>query len=213
MGTYHSIFKLSGKVGDQVFYMLNGKPVVRRLPKKKKGAKSSARQEVAKTNSEFGKASAAGKILRTALAEEFGALNDRLLYQNINRLMLALKACDGAQPGEKTVQGGVVTAEGAALLADFTFIKTRADVPQLKSAVVGRNGVRVELCNRNSAGCSLTELQINFDNGKFRKHTVLFPDDRVWTFRKKFRRKKGFITLFFLHGNGGLSGVVEWGSA
>ncbi|WP_133440389.1 hypothetical protein [Chryseobacterium salivictor] len=144
MGKVHSLFEISGKVGDYVFYELNGQQVIRKAPSKKKGPKTEAQKSVALQNTEFGKASSAGKMLRVALAEECSRLHDRYLYQRVSKLMLRLKSCDGAPVGSRTVQGGLTTGEGQAALANFHFQKVQKNFPQLLNAVY-RQGIFVSL--------------------------------------------------------------------
>ena len=102
MGKVNSIFKVSGKLGDYVFYELNGKQVVRKAAGKKRGPKSEAQKKNEVQNTEFAKASSAGKFLRAGLAEECRRMNDRYLYRKVNKLMLELKAADGAEKGQRT---------------------------------------------------------------------------------------------------------------
>src|SRR5690606_19072460 len=134
MGKYHTLFTISGKVGGYVYYVLNGKQVVRKAAGKRKGAKTKGEEERVLYNTEFGRASAAGKVLRQALAEELLKLNDRYLYQRVNRLMLQLRSLDPCASGERTVAGGLDTEDGQALLAGFLFHKTHASSPKLLSA-------------------------------------------------------------------------------
>ena len=42
MGKVHSLFAMSGKIGDYVFYELNGQQIMRKKPAKKKGPKTQA---------------------------------------------------------------------------------------------------------------------------------------------------------------------------
>lgn len=162
MATYHSIFEISGKLGDEVFYLLNGKRVVRKIGKRKKDDKSEGLQKVVKQNTEFGKASAAGKFFRQSMKEELDCLNDRYLYQKINKLMLNIKNCDLAVAGEKTVKGGLGTPEGATLLADFNFIRSKKAFPKLLFVKTLKTGLRANLSSVPVCDCQLIELQINF---------------------------------------------------
>src|SRR5690606_17463669 len=131
MGKYHTLFTISGKVGGYVYYVLNGKQVVRKAAGKRKGAKTKGEEERVLYNTEFGRASAAGKVLRQALSEELLILSDRYLYQRVNRLMLQLRSFDPCAPGDRAVAGGLHTKDGQALLAGFHFHKKYAPFPML----------------------------------------------------------------------------------
>ncbi len=208
MGTYRSIFEISGKLGDEVFYLLNGKPVVRKVGKRKKGTKSTGLQKVVKQNTEFGKASAAGKFFRQAMKEELDSLNDRYLYQKINQLMLNIKNCDTAVAGEKTVNGGLETLEGADLFANFSFAKHKNGIPKLLFVQALKTGLKAKLSSVPVCDCQFIELQINLDNGNFRKNSIVFPSAKELVFKKAFRKKKECVSLFFVFGEDFLSGVV-----
>ncbi|MDQ0475589.1 hypothetical protein [Chryseobacterium sp. MDT2-18] len=211
MGKVHSLFEISGKVGDYVFYELNGQQVIRKAPSKKKGPKTEAQKSVALQNTEFGKASSAGKMLRVALAEECSQLHDRYLYQRVSKLMLRLKSCDGAPIGSRTVQGGLTTAEGQAALANFHFQKVQKNFPQLLNAVYRQGNLCLSLFFAKDADFAITELQINFETRKFRRYKHGLPEVEKGTpfsLKKGFRHKKGFTDLLMISGAGFLQGVV-----
>ena len=176
MGKFHTLFTVSGKVGGYVYYVLNGKQVVRKAAGKKKGPKTQGEEERVLYNTEFGRASAAGKVLRQALAEEVLKLNDRYLYQRVNRLMLQLRSLDRAAPGERTVAGGLDTKDGQALLAGFHFHKKYAAFPKILRATRKGAQVRVEVSEVSPRPTELLEVQINFNKGVFRKHSHSYPD-------------------------------------
>lgn len=211
MGTYRSIFEISGKLGDEVFYLLNGKPVVRKIGRRNKNSSSKGLQKVAQQNTEFAKASAAGKFFRQAMKEELECFNDRYLYQKINQLMLNIKNCDTAVAGEKTVNGGLETLEGADLFANFPFAKHKNGIPKLLFVQALKTGLKAKLSSVPVCDCQLIELQINLDNGKFRKNSIVFPSAKELVFKKAFRKKKGCVSLFFVFGEDFLSGVVLGG--
>ena len=211
MGKVQSIFKMNGKLGGYVFYQLNGKQVARKLAGKKRGPKSEAQKKNEVRNTEFGKASSAGKFLREALAEECSRLNDRYLYQRVNKLMLALNSCDGAEPGLRTAAGGLGTDAGLALMRDFRFHKKHGHFPKLNSAVSHESFAMLHLSPSRTAVAGITEVQINLDNGDFRRHVHAVPElstQNRMELKLNFRRKKGYRELLLVWGEGFLQGVV-----
>lgn len=211
MGKVQSIFKMNGKLGGYVFYQLNGKQVARKLAGKKRGPKSEAQKKNEVQNKEFAKASSAGKFLRAALAEECGRLNDRYLYQKINKLMLELRAADSAQIGLRKPAGGLYTPQGHVLMRDFRFHKKYGSFPKLLSAVRHEGTAMLHLSPSRSAVAGITELQINLDNGDFRRHVHAAPEmtpENLMELRLNFRRKRGYTELLLIWGEGFLQGVV-----
>ena len=211
MGKVNSVFKVSGKLGDHVFYQLNGKQVVRKLAGKKRGPKSEAQKKNKVLNTEFAKASSAGKFLRTALAEECSRMNDRYLYRKVNKLMLELKAADGAEKGQRTPGGGLVTPEGRAILRDFRFHKKYGHFPKLNSAAREKGKAVLHLSPSRQPVEGVTELQINLENGDYRSHVHGTPEVSAQNLAEvslHFRRRKGYLDLLFIWGEGFLQGVV-----
>ena len=211
MGKVHSILRLSGKVGDYVYYTLHGKKVVRKAAQKRRGPKTEGEKARTLQNSEFGKAAAAGKALRGALAEECRKLHDRYLYQRVNRLMPQLRSCDEAAAGSRTAAGGLATAAGQELLACFLFHKKRVNFPRLLKATRQRGTLLLQYKTAEPMPATLLEVQINFKNGAFRRHEHPFPQglpDGAVTVKRKFRSKKGFTDLLLISGKGFLQGVV-----
>ena len=211
MGKVNSIFKVNGKLGDYVFYQLNGKPVVRRLAAKKRGPKSEAQKKNEVQNTEFARASSAGKFLRVALAEECRRMNDRYLYQRVNKLMLELKTADRAEKGLRSPGGGLCTAEGRALMRDFRFPKKYGHFPKLNSAVRQEGKAMLHLSPSRMAVEGITELQINLENGDSRKHVHAAPElssQNRMELQLNYRRKKGYTELLLIWGEGFLQGVV-----
>lgn len=211
MGKVNSIFRVRGKLGDCVFYQLNGKQVVRKLAGKKRGPKSEAQKQNEIRTTEFGKASSAGKFLRTALAEECSRLNDRYLYQRVSALMLALKAADPSESGQRTPHGGLGTEEGRALLRDFRFHKKNGYFPKLHSAVRSNGTATLHFSTSTTAVAGITEVQINLKNGDFRKHVHAAPELGAGTIAEvklHFRQRKGYAPMVLIWGEGFLQGVV-----
>ncbi|WP_304344847.1 hypothetical protein [Chryseobacterium koreense] len=210
MGSFDSFLGITGKVGDCVFYTLNGKPVVRRVQKKKKGAKSAAQIAAQKKNTEFGKASAAGKYLRRALQHECETLRDVFLYQRINQLLLRIKNLDPAPDGEKTVKGGLSTTQGAELLLGFRFRKNKKYSKEIMFSPSANGEIAIIGANPTEVPFQIIELQINFKNGQFRRETA--PAESSETdavcWKRIFRRKKDYSHFLFVFGEQAFQGMV-----
>ncbi|MCQ4035179.1 hypothetical protein [Kaistella montana] len=211
MGKVTSIKKFKGKVGNEVYYLLNGQKIVRQVASKRKGPKTQAQKNNELNNTEFAKAASAGKNLRNALAEECERMNDRYLYQRVNKLMLDLKACDVAEKGLKTPIGGLETPQGQAILRDFTFHKKYGSFPKLNSAIRQEGNAALHLSPGRSKILGITELQVNLENGDSRKHLHPAPIEspkNIVELKLNFRRKKGYTELLFIWGEKFLQGVV-----
>ncbi len=220
MGKTHSPIKVNGKVGNDVHYMLNGIPVVRRMAKKKRGPKSKGEKERLLYNRDFGKASKAGKFLRRALEEELQLLKDRYVYQRVNRLSAQLFLCDPAAPGERLVAAGLATSEGQALFSSFVFHHKKVPYPQLKKAIRKPGKLCLEFSGISPNRAEVLELQVNFSNGAFRKHAhhlAELPADGSIVIKRIFRSRKGFTDLVMVSGEKFLQGVVvteeKWGGS
>lgn len=122
MATYESIIKITGAVGDLVFYNLNGKNVVRKKSGFNKAAfkKSPSYEKVRQNSSEFGHCSKMGKMIRKSLEAYIKESGDPLLYQRFAKLMTAIKDLDMiSERGKRTVVQGLKTEEGRKLLRAF----------------------------------------------------------------------------------------------
>ena len=211
MGKLHSIFSVRGKVGQYVYYKLNGKEIVRRAAGKRKGPMTKGERERALLNKEFGKASTAGKYLRRVLGEELEILNEQYFYQRLNKLMMQLRNCDPAAPGERKVAEGMVTEKGQKYFSGFLFHKKVIPFSKLMRAESKGNQLYIEVSDPIAFPSEFLEIQINFDNGKFRKFSHTIPTNlKVHEFelKRKFRNRKGFINLLFISGKGFLHGRV-----
>ncbi|WP_312510166.1 hypothetical protein [Chryseobacterium culicis] len=124
MATYESVIKITGAVGDLVFYNLNGKNVVRKKSGFNKTAfkKSPSYEKVRQNSSEFGHCSKIGKIIRKSVENYTREAGDPLLYQKFAKVMTAIKDLDKiSERGKRTVANGLKTEEGKMLLREFEF--------------------------------------------------------------------------------------------
>ncbi|WP_426478520.1 hypothetical protein ACP3T3_03380 [Chryseobacterium sp. CBSDS_008] len=122
MATYESVIKITGAVGDLVFYNLNGKNVVRKKSGFNKNAfkKSPSYEKVRQNSSEFGHCSKIGKAIRNSLDRYIKEAGDPLLYQKFAKVMTAIKDLDTiSERGKRTVENGLKTEEGRVLLREF----------------------------------------------------------------------------------------------
>ncbi|WP_106915776.1 hypothetical protein [Chryseobacterium aurantiacum] len=141
MATYESVIKITGAVGDLVFYNLNGKNVVRKKSGFNKTAfkKNPSYEKVRQNSSEFGHCSKVGKIIRSSLNIYIKKAGDPLLYQKFAKLMTEIKDLDTvSERGKRTVENGLQTENGKKLLRQFQFgtIKNVAANVQIKNQVL-----------------------------------------------------------------------------
>lgn len=124
MATYESLIKITGSVGDLVFYSLNGKNVVRKKSGFNKNAfkKDPSYEKVRQNSSEFGHCSKAGKTIRSCIETYTKESGDALLYQKFAKLMTVIKDLDTVSDrGKRAVQKGMITEAGIQLLKEFRF--------------------------------------------------------------------------------------------
>lgn len=122
MATYESIIKITGTVGDLVFYTLNGKNVVRKKSGFNKAAfkKDPSYEKVRQNSSEFGHCSKMGKMIRKSLEAYTKEAGDPLLYQKFAKVMTLIKDLDTiSERGKRTVGNGLKTEEGRKFLREF----------------------------------------------------------------------------------------------
>ena len=122
MATYESLIKITGAVGDLVFYNLNGKNVVRKKSGFNKAAfkKNPSYEKVRQNSSEFGHCSKIGKVIRNTLDLYIKEAGDPLLYQKFAKVMTMIKDLDMiSERGKRTVENGLKTEEGRKLLREF----------------------------------------------------------------------------------------------
>ncbi|MFP3831257.1 hypothetical protein [Chryseobacterium sp. SIMBA_028] len=147
MATYESVIKITGAVGDLVFYNLNGKNVVRKKSGFNKTAfkKNPSYEKVRQNSSEFGHCSKVGKIIRTCLDFYIKKAGEPLLYQRFAKLMTEIKDLDTiSERGKRTVENGLQTENGKKLLRQFQFgsIKNIAINIEIEKQVLLINGIK-----------------------------------------------------------------------
>ncbi|RLJ32462.1 hypothetical protein CLU97_1918 [Chryseobacterium sp. 7] len=144
MATYESVIKITGAVGDLVFYNLNGKNVVRKKSGFNKTAfkKSPSYEKVRQNSSEFGHCSKMGKIIRKSLESYIKEAGDPLLYQKFAKLMTSIKDLDKiSERGKRTVGNGLKTEEGKKLLREFQMgaIQNVSDCVRIQDQMLYKN--------------------------------------------------------------------------
>jgi len=144
MATYESVIKITGAVGDLVFYNLNGKNVVRKKSGFNKMAfkKSPSYEKVRQNSSEFGHCSKMGKIIRKSLESYIKEAGDPLLYQKFAKVMTAIKDLDKiSERGKRTVGNGLKTEEGKKLLREFQMgaIQNVSDCVRIQDQMLYKN--------------------------------------------------------------------------
>ena len=200
-----------GKLGDYVYYVVNGKQLKRRVAAPRRGPKTEGMKRNALFSTEFGKAVAAGKWLRTALEPECTRLQYRDLYQRVTALMVKLKTCHESSEGSRTCTGGLATANGKMILQNFTFHPAKVRYPKLLRAVREGSKMAVQIKPYRRSGLLLTELQINLATGAFRRHEYNLPasgTENPLVIKKNYRSKKGYTELLFISGPDFLQGIV-----
>ncbi|SIO54010.1 hypothetical protein [Chitinophaga niabensis] len=99
MGKQTSIVKYTGKVGDLVGYYHKGKLCFRSLPQQVN------RSEATKLSAlDFGTASRAGKLVRSALKQELSIHHDSDLTNRLNTSLLKVLYAGNQQRGERSIQ-------------------------------------------------------------------------------------------------------------
>lgn len=144
MATYESVIKITGAVGDLVFYTLNGKNVVRKKSGFNKAAfkKNPSYEKVRQNSSEFGHCSKMGKMIRKSLEVYIKETGDPLLYQKFAKVMTAIKDLDTtSERGKRTVENGLKTEEGRKLLRDFQWgtVRKVSDCVRMEDQVLYKN--------------------------------------------------------------------------
>ncbi|ASK29108.1 hypothetical protein CEY12_02855 [Chryseobacterium sp. T16E-39] len=164
MATYESLIKITGSVGDLVFYTLNGKNVVRKKSGFNKTAfkKSPTYEKVRQNSSEFGHCSKVGKTIRLALDPYIKAAEDPLLYQSFAKLMTEIKDLDQISVrGKRNVKNGISLEHGKEMLRRFQF----GQIPNVENDFSVTFGLWENnlLVNKNLEGNEIIILTIKVD--------------------------------------------------
>ncbi|MGG7503543.1 hypothetical protein ACVVIH_02600 [Chryseobacterium arthrosphaerae] len=189
MATYESLIKITGAVGDLVFYNLNGKNVVRKKSGFNKTAfkKNPSYEKVRQNSSEFGHCSKTGKAIRKSLDRYIKKAGDPLLYQRFAKLMTEIKDLDRTSGrGQRTVENGLKTEEGKKLLKTFRFGNTEninGDVT-IQEQTLYVNG------SYNTDKAVIITIKLDSENysTEYREETISL-DHRKPVFEKHFQEK------------------------
>lgn len=196
MATYESLIKITGAVGDLVFYNLNGKNVVRKKSGFNKAAfkKNPSYEKVRQNSSEFGHCSKTGKAIRMSLDPYIKAAGDPLLYQKFAKLMTEIKDLDMvSERGQRTVENGLKTEEGKKLLTGFQFGEkpNMADDIRVREHILYLNG------NHKADKALIITLKLNSE-----KYTTEYTEETILLNRQEVAFEKHFaeqdVLLYFL---------------
>jgi len=124
MAKLNGILKIEGTLQDMTFYKSQDGYLVRT-----KGGVSGDRiandpafARTKENGSEFGSAATAGKVLRDAIRNMVASASDNRVTARVTQIMTQIKNLDTTSArGERTVDVGVATPEGQALLKNFNF--------------------------------------------------------------------------------------------
>jgi hypothetical protein len=196
MATYESLIRITGAVGDLVFYNLNGKNVVRKKSGFNKTAfkKNPSYEKVRQNSSEFGHCSKIGKAIRSSLDAYIKAAGDPLLYQKFAKLMTEIKDLDLVSGrGKRNVENGLKTEEGKQLLRAFQFgeKKNIADSIKVQGHRLCMNG-----SYRADKAVILT-IKLNSENyiTEYAEETVSLGQHQEIAFKKYFS-EQDFLLYF-----------------
>jgi hypothetical protein len=124
MAKLNGILKIEGTLQDMTFYKTQDGHLV----KTKSGvsgdriANDPAFARTRENGSEFGSAASAGKLLRDSVRTMVSTASDNRVTARVTQTMTQIKNLDTtSMRGERTVDVGIATAEGKALLKGFNF--------------------------------------------------------------------------------------------
>lgn len=124
MARLNGILKIEGTLQDMTFYKTQDGHLV----KTKSGvsgdriANDPAFARTRENGSEFGSSASAGKLLRDAVRTMVSTASDNRVTSRVTQIMTQIKNLDTTSPrGERTVDVGIGTPEGKALLNGFNF--------------------------------------------------------------------------------------------
>ncbi len=124
MAKLNGILKIEGTLQDMTFYKSQDGYLVRT-----KGGVSGDRiandpafARTKENGSEFGSAATAGKVLRDAIRNMVSSASDNRVTARVTQIMTQIKNLDTTSVrGERSVDVGIATPEGQALLKNFNF--------------------------------------------------------------------------------------------
>jgi hypothetical protein len=125
--------QLSGKVGDLVYYLRNGKQMVRRMPRFDKDRfKNNPHFSRWRANcAQFGKAGKAGKLLRASLSDQLRSFKDNTMITRLSGEMLkVIKSDDVNEPGLRRIADGNLQ-----LLEGFNFNSQMSLMSTLRTTI------------------------------------------------------------------------------
>ena len=124
MARLNGILKIEGTLQDMTFYKTQDGHLV----KTKSGvsadriANDPAFARTRENGSEFGASATAGKLLRDAVRNMITTASDNLVTSRLTQIMSQIKNLDTTSArGERSVDVGIATPDGKALLKDFNF--------------------------------------------------------------------------------------------
>ncbi|MDQ1859238.1 hypothetical protein [Chryseobacterium sp. WLY505] len=197
MATYESVIKITGAVGDLVFYTLNGKNVVRKKSGFNKAAfkKNPSYEKVRQNSSEFGHCSKIGKIIRKSLEVYIKEAGDPLLYQKFTKVMTTIKDLDTlSERGKRTVENGLKTEDGRKLLREFQLgtFHDISDCVRMKDHVLYKN----ELCRSEYAVIMTMKLDAENYSIESSEEIVYWNQQQDKSFKKYFSEDD--ILIYFV---------------
>ncbi|WP_114820047.1 hypothetical protein [Chryseobacterium sp. KLBC 52] len=197
MATYESVIKITGAVGDLVFYTLNGKNVVRKKSGFNKAAfkKNPSYEKVRQNSSEFGHCSKIGKIIRKSLEVYIKEAGDPLLYQKFAKVMTTIKDLDTlSERGKRTVENGLKTEDGRKLLREFQLgtFHDISDCVRMKDHVLYKN----ELCRSEYAVIMTMKLDAENYSIESSEEIVHWNQQQDKSFKKYFSEDD--ILIYFV---------------
>ncbi|WP_284464432.1 hypothetical protein [Chryseobacterium sp.] len=196
MATYESVIKITGAVGDLVFYNLNGKNVVRKKSGFNKTAfkKNPSYEKVRQNSSEFGHCSKVGKIIRASLDFYIKKAGDPLLYQKFAKLMTEIKDLDTvSERGKRTVENGLQTEIGKKLLKQFQFgtIENVMSIVEVKNQALLING------KKQIDKAAILTIKLDSENmmTEYAEDEVILNESQKISFKEYFG-KENFLLYF-----------------
>ncbi|HCM35937.1 hypothetical protein [Chryseobacterium sp.] len=196
MATYESVIKITGAVGDLVFYNLNGKNVVRKKSGFNKTAfkKNPSYEKVRQNSSEFGHCSKVGKIIRVSLDFYIKKAGDPLLYQKFAKLMTEIKDLDTvSERGKRTVENGLQTEIGKKLLRQFQFGTTE----NVMSIVEVKNQALLIKGKKQIDKAAILTIKLDSENmmTEYAEDEVILNESQKISFKEYFG-KEDFLLYF-----------------